>query len=358
MSVRQLIQTFETWRGRGAPMVLATVYDTIGSTYSKAGHRILIDANGDYQGLVSGGCLEGDLAERARGVLDSGKAQAVTYDLRDEADNLWGLGVGCNGLIRVFLQALTAPEDYQPFTSIAGRLLATRPSVVATVVASHTAATPPGATLIWSPAGSERWKLDESTGNRLAQGCRSTLATDRTRYESDGPDLEVLYALLKPVPRLLVLGAGLDAVPLVDMAVDLGWLVTVADHRPAYLEKGGFERAERAVVVDPRALSVELALEDFDAIVVMSHHLDTDRTYLRQLASVDTTRYLGVLGPPARRNRLLEELGESGIELRSKLKGPVGLDIGADSPESIALSLLAELHATLAGATGATLTAG
>jgi xanthine/CO dehydrogenase XdhC/CoxF family maturation factor len=165
----------------------------------------------------------------------------------------------------------------------------------------------------------------------------------------------VLYASLKPVPRLLLLGAGLDAIPLLNMAADLGWRVTVADHRPAYLERGGLERAEQAIHVTPRALGESVSLAEFDAIIVMSHHLVTDRTYLAQLADV-SVRYVGVLGPPARKERLLAGLGEAGSTLRARLRGPVGLDIGADSPESIALSILAELHATLSGATGRSLT--
>jgi xanthine/CO dehydrogenase XdhC/CoxF family maturation factor len=156
--------------------------------------------------------------------------------------------------------------------------------------------------------------------------------------------------MLKPLPRLLLLGAGLDAIPLVNMAADLGWRVTVVDHRPAYLERGGFERADRVVHVVPRRLAATVSLADFDAIIVMSHHLTTDRTYLDQLADV-ATRYLGVLGPRARKERLLAGLDERAQALRSRLKGPVGLDIGADSPEAIALSVLAELQATLSGAT-------
>jgi hypothetical protein len=121
MGARHLLHSFNAWRAAGEPLVLATVYETAGSTYSKAGHRILLAANGDYRGLVSGGCLEGDLAERARGVVATAQAVAVTYDLRDSADDLWGLGVGCNGLLRVFLQPLLPANDYQPFNAIAER---------------------------------------------------------------------------------------------------------------------------------------------------------------------------------------------------------------------------------------------
>jgi len=348
MSARQILQTFDAWRQLDQPMVLATVYETLGSTYSKAGHRILIAANGDYQGLVSGGCLEGDLAERAREVLGNNEAVAISYDLRDEADDLWGLGVGCNGLIRVFLQPLISERDYQPFNSIAQRLLENRSAVVATIIDSGETDLEPGSTLIWTSSSSEQWGLDSTAANRLIQACREVAKTGDVAYRREEAGVAVLYSPLKPVPRLLVLGAGLDAIPVVNLAVDLGWLVTVADHRPAYIERGGFGRAEQALTIDPNALTSEVELHAFDAVIVMSHHLVTDRTYLGQLAAIDY-RYLGVLGPPARKERLLTELGDVGDALRSKLKGPVGLDIGADSPESIALSIVAELQAKFAG---------
>ena len=136
MGARHLLQSFQDWREAGEPLALATVDETAGSTYTKAGHRILLAANGDYRGLVSGGCLEGDLAERARTVVQSGEAAAVTYDLRDVADESWGLGVGCNGLLRVFLQPLLGTNDYQPFGAIAARLAGTRAAGVATVIES------------------------------------------------------------------------------------------------------------------------------------------------------------------------------------------------------------------------------
>jgi xanthine/CO dehydrogenase XdhC/CoxF family maturation factor len=345
MSVRQIIQTFETWRATGAPLVLATVYETVGSTYSKAGQRIVIAANGDYRGLVSGGCLEGDLAERSRAVLADDKPAAVTYDLRDEVDEVFGLGVGCNGLLRVFLQPLQAARGYQPFVAIAEALAGVERAGVATVVESRDAALPAGATVI--VRGTQLVAFDVAAGAsaRLAEGARRAMTAGAAELAADG-GAKVLLAPLRPIPKLLVLGAGLDAVPLVAMAAELGWFVTVADHRPAYVARDGFERAVRTLLVDPEALDRSLRLEEFDAIVVMSHHLATDRKYLAQLNGVET-RYLGVLGPRARRERLLAELGARAAGLHTRLRGPVGLDLGADSPESIALSILAELHTTL-----------
>jgi xanthine dehydrogenase accessory factor len=345
MGARQLLQSFQVWRAAGAELVLATVYETAGSTYSKAGHRILLAANGDYRGLVSGGCLEGDLAERARSVLAAERAAAVTYDLRDSADELWGLGVGCNGLLRVFLQPLLPRNDYQPFAALAERLAGTRAGGVATVIESARPELAVGATAVVDESGERVFGADAGAARLLAAAGRAAMHSGTARFfEEHG--CRILSAPLRPIPRLLVLGGGLDAIPLVGMANELGWFVTVADHRPGYLARGGFERAERAVLVEPGRLAATLPLDDYDAIVVMSHHLATDRKYLAELASIDT-RYLGVLGPRARRDRLLTELADLGVPLRERLKGPVGLDIGANSPESIALSILAELQSTL-----------
>ena len=345
MGARYLLQSFHAWRAAGEPLVLATVYETAGSTYSKAGHRILLAANGDYRGLVSGGCLEGDLAERARGVVATAQAIAVTYDLRDSADDLWGLGVGCNGLLRVFLQPLLPANGYQPFGAIAERLTGTRKAALATVIESDRPELAVGATAVVDELGAQAFGAGGEGAALLCAAGRTTMQSAVARLTAES-GCRILCVPLQPIPRLLVLGGGLDAIPLVGMANELGWLVTVADHRPGHLARGGFERAMAVVLVEPGKLAASLPLRDFDAIVVMSHHLATDRKYLAELAAVDT-RYLGVLGPRARRDRLLAELTEAAPQLGERLKGPVGLDIGADSPESIALSILAELQATL-----------
>jgi xanthine/CO dehydrogenase XdhC/CoxF family maturation factor len=341
------LQSFDGWRAKGEPLVLATVFETLGSTYSKAGHRILLAANGDYRGLVSGGCLEGDLAERARNVVASDRATAVTYDLRDAADELWGLGVGCNGLLRVFLQPLLAERSYQPFRAIAECLIGTEPAAVATVIESSDASLPAGATAVVRATTHEGFGFAGAVPAALIAGANGVLEGGARFVTESG--VSILYAPLRPIPKLLVLGAGLDAVPLVGMALELGWLVTVADHRPAYLARSGFERADRTVLVEPDELASSLPLSEFDAVVVMTHHLPTDRKYLAQLAELAEldNRYVGVLGPRARRERLVADLGAAAEPLRARLKGPVGLDIGADSPESIALSILAELQSTL-----------
>jgi xanthine/CO dehydrogenase XdhC/CoxF family maturation factor len=346
VSARRIVETFETWRRSGEPLVLATVFETHGSTYSKAGHAILISASGDYQGLVSGGCLEGDLADRARKAIAARHAVPVIYDLRDEADELWGLGIGCNGLIKIFLQPLYAPEDYEPFATVAQWMTAHATAAIATVIESPHADLAAGATLVRHGGRSTTRNVPQAWTGRLAARCDEALKTGRAGFEAAG-GLGVLCAPIKRIPRLLVLGAGLDAIPLVRLAADIGWIVTVADHRPAYTQRPGFETATAVHTLAAAEVSQALKLDEFDAIIVMSHHLATDQTYLSQLGAVPA-RYIGVLGPPGRKQRLLDSLPDGGAALRVKLKGPVGLDIRADSPESIALSIVAELQATFA----------
>ena len=327
--------------------MLVTVYATQGSTYSKAGARMLITAGGESHGLISGGCLESDLALRAQAVRSSGAAAVVSYDLRDEADELFGLAVGCKGVIDVLLQPVSEAGAYEPLASIAAMLMGDEAGGLAVVVGSTEPGLATGATLVTAGDSVGVFGVPESWRARLRAGAQEAARRRGAKLVTEPDGLKLLYAPLLPIPRVLILGAGLDAVPLVNVLAELGWRVTIADHRPAYLERPGFARAERKQVVRPAALGEELSLKNFDAIVVMSHHLPTDRTYLSQLAEVEVP-YLGLLGPPARKHRLLEELGAAAGLLPQSLRGPVGLDISADSAESIALSIAAEIQQVLA----------
>ena len=352
MSTKSIIERFDEWRQSSEPLVLVTVYATEGSTYSKPGHRTLIAANGDYHGLVSGGCLEGDLAEHARRVLETGAAASITYDLRDEADEIWGMGIGCNGVIEVMLQKLDPDSGYEPFHTIAERHMQAGPTVCATVIDGGNSPVPTGATLIDWSTDFRAWHVPERHVEHIRRHCAQRMSAADTELVEQvlGDDhLKILYAPVKTVPRMLILGAGPDAVPLVNMAVEIGWRVTIADHRSAYLDEPAFEHAGEIVAVDPKTMASTIELDAFAAVVVMSHHLDTDRHYLRQLANGDIP-YVGVLGPRDRRDRLVAELGDGNADFGKRLKGPVGLGIGADSPESIALSILAEIHQALSPA--------
>ena len=344
MNVTGLVRFFEQRRERGEALALVTIYETSGSTYSKAGTHMLIDGDGDFHGMLSGGCLEGDLALRAAAVIDSGEPQTVTYDLAQD-DELWGLGVGCDGVLHVLLQALMPANGYQPFEAIAAAMQGDRPLRFAIVIESAHPEIRPGAAALGAENGARGLGLaDEAAGQLLRDRRRPALES----VLLDDNELRVLAGTIQPPPRLLVLGAGPDAEPVVQFAVELGWRCTVVDHRDAYVASGDFGGAENVLCLPAGALAENLELAGYDAAVVMSHHLASDRAYLEQLAATDL-RYVGLLGPAARRDRLLSELGESARTLTGRLRGPAGIDIGGRGPAAIALSIVAEIQGVLQG---------
>jgi xanthine/CO dehydrogenase XdhC/CoxF family maturation factor len=349
MTVTGLLSAFSAWSAEGRPLVLASVYETEGSTYSKTGAQMLITGDGQFHGMLSGGCLEGDLAERARAVVETGESQAVTYDLGQNDEELWGLGVGCDGLMRIFLQPLAAETGYEPFATMARALAGDTDQVAATVVISESDRLPAGAAMVTVEGDLAFSDIDHDfvaplsalVGKTLLQGESMTQP-----FDTEAGVARVLFAVLRPPPTILVLGAGLDAGPVVRFATELGWRVTVQDHRPAYVEAADFGRADAVHCVPVDQLSATVDLDDYDAAIVMSHHLTSDRGYLSQLAR-SRMAYIGLLGPVDRRRRLMDELGDVAQKLEGRVHGPAGLDIGGRGPASIALSIVAEMHRQL-----------
>jgi xanthine dehydrogenase accessory factor len=320
-----LAEFFASYAGRGEPLVLATVTHTLGSTYRKAGAQMLIGADGRAAGLLSGGCLEADLLERARAVLESGRSTIVSYDTRSSDDLLWGIGLGCEGAMTILMMRLDRGNEYQPFAFIDRCRREHVSGSFSLVTASRNPAYPVGF-------------AQTSTGQRQA----GTIETD---------DATFLVVPVELPPRLLVLGAGPDAMPLVEIAGLMNWHVTVLDHRSAYAVAERFPRASRVALNPAGELGKELQSVRYDAAVVMSHHLLSDQAYLAALADHDVP-YVGLLGPAPRRARLMQEIGDKAAAFGERLRGPVGLDIGAKTPETIALAIVSEIQAVLAGRPG------
>lgn len=322
-----------------SPRILATVVTTAGSTYRKPGARMLIMADGSYLGLLTGGCLEADLMLHAQEVLESGVPRAVEYDMRGPDDVLFGIGAGCEGAMRVLLEPAGAGSSAANALAAAGR--ATQAGQPTSLVSVHeSTAVPLGTTLAGASLSST---LVNAAAQSLADGASRALD-----WEDGGRRSRAFVQFLAPPPHLLICGAGPDAQSVVSAACALGWRVSVVDHRPAYAQAANFRGAE-VKLCDPALLSSAVVLEHCHAAVVMSHHLQSDAAYLRELAKAGAPAYVGLLGPEVRRGRLTQELGALAEQLALRLHGPVGIDIGAVTPEGIALAIVSQVHAWLAG---------
>jgi xanthine/CO dehydrogenase XdhC/CoxF family maturation factor len=318
---------------------------------------MLIAGNGDSSGLLSGGCLEGDLREHALSVIETGEPRIVSYDLFGPEDLLWGLGIGCEGAMKILLLRVGPDRDWQPLAHLARSLTSHTPTSIGVLLESAWPELPLGAVALpgepalrtfpdtLSPAA--RAVLAGSTVQTALEDARRN---GRVALAENGSPTWKLFALpLSLPPKLLLLGAGPDAAPIVDFASRVNWKVTLVDHRPAYADPSHFPTAERVIHARPEELGNVVNLEHFAAAVVMSHHLPSDLSYLRALAAA-TVRYVGLLGPAPRREKLLHDLGDNVNDLRARLRAPVGLALGGRGPESVALSIVAEIHAFLHGA--------
>lgn len=296
--------------------VLATLVTVEGSSYRRPGARLLVLEDGTRIGSISGGCLEEDVMARARRVLVSGVAETVDYDTTSENDLIWGVGLGCHGIVRVLLERL-APRP--AWAGVLATNFARRQPTPFHVV--HDAANP------------------GELGTRLAGESASAPA---------GTFVEVIA----PPTALFVFGAGDDAQPLVRLGKELGWHVTVADTRPQFGTPERYPSADR-LIVGPAAELVAQANPDQGALaVVMTHHYVHDVPILRHLLP-RPLRYLGLLGPRKRAEKILGDLATEGVvvtpEARARLHAPVGLDLGADAPEQVALAMVAEMLSVLGG---------
>jgi xanthine/CO dehydrogenase XdhC/CoxF family maturation factor len=337
---------YERERSAGRSLVLGIVLETAGSTYRKPGALMLIASDGDYAGLLSGGCLEGDLREHAAAVRESGVPKVVSYDLRGPDDLLWGLGVGCEGAMNILLIRVAEANGWQPIAHFLDSLHSHRATAVGIVVEPGTSGRTAG-DIILARSPSSVPPLDQVEMALLEQATRqkaSWLDVDEAGAKIFG----LAHAL---PPRVLICGAGPDTLPIVEFASRLGWKVTLVDHRPAYAKPSRFPAAEKVIHARPEELGKSLDTRGFDAAVVMSHHLASDLTYLTGLAKSEIP-YVGLLGPAIRREKLLTDMGSDADLLRPRLRAPVGLALGGRAPESIALAIVAEIHAFLHGSEG------
>lgn len=339
---------------------LATVVQVEGSSYRRPGARMLITENGELTGAISGGCLEGDALRKARQVMFRRQSMLVTYDTMDEDDAKLGVGLGCNGIIHILIEPLDPAQPAHPVQLIKDFLRNRQTAVLVTLFSlNNKRGEQPGTMLLLTEQG--------MLGNALPAGvaqeavmtdAREALRTHIPLNKQYSGELTGFIEVLQPPVSLIIFGAGNDAVPLTEMAALVGWNTTIVDGRPAYAAVQRFPRAGRVLVAKPEQALSQLSLYERSAIVLMTHNYNYDLAMLRQLLPLQLP-YVGSLGPRKKLERMLDELQAAGMQIPEhqlqNIYGPTGLDIGAESADEIALSIMAEIKAVFAGRTGAPL---
>jgi len=322
--------------GAGERAALCTVVAIEGSAYRRPGAKLLVGPTIPLSGGLSGGCLEADARELALQALETGRAHIRRYETGE--DTIWGLGLGCEGTVEVFIQPVN-PELTAVWNRVAELLEGDDPFVLATV----TAGSGTGKSLVIHGGRVTGATGIEQLGEHLVRLAHERLADRRSRL-ADTDGCTVFFEVLLPPPRLVIVGAGNDAIPLARAAAAVGFRLTVVDHRPAYLAAERFPDGSRCVQAAPEDDTGPLALDQNCYAVVMNHALERDRAWIRVLLE-SPVAYIGALGPRARVDRILEEVGGDAPD---RVFGPVGLDLGANGPEQIAVSILSEILAVRA----------
>ncbi len=330
-------------RPAATPAALATLARVQGSSYRRPGARLLLAADGTRTGSISGGCLEDDVLLRARAVAAVGAAQSVTYDTTAENDLVWGVGLGCHGVADLVIERLSEASAGW-VECVRGAFVRRADAALAIVFqAESPAALGTRAALT---ADGFFW------GDRALRAGLQEAVARRASHHAEASGVMVLFEYVaRPIP-LLIFGAGDDARPLCRVAAELGLAVSVLDPRPAYATKERFPEAEEVLVAVPGKLPAGVQPDGRTAVVVMTHHYVHDVPLLRALLPTPLA-YLGLLGPRLRAEKILADLAAEGMAItpgmRARMRAPVGLDLGAETPEAVALAILAEIQAVLTG---------
>lgn len=348
-----ILTAVDAFAARGERLALATIVSVRGSTYRREGARLLLTASQQMVGNISGGCLESDVMVVADDVIASGKPRFVTYDLTADDDAVWGLGLGCNGAVDLFVEPLDAASRQLRIL----REAIDAEQTVALVKLLDGARV--GGWMAVRPGGKTEESLgDPALDDRAARAAGAALTEGASRIltlpSRDG-DVRVFVEAIRPPVRLIVCGAGHDAIPVVQFASSLGWRVLVVDQRERFLTAERFPGARQFVRAEPADAARSVPLDDLTYVVVMTHNYLHDRDLLRGFLATPV-RYIGMLGPRIRTERILDELRRDGVMItdadRARIFGPLGLDVGGEGPEAIALAVLGEIQAVESGRQG------
>jgi len=359
--IQQIVQKIRSLDAN-VSAILATVVDVRGSSYRLPGAKMLILEKGETFGTVSGGCLEADVLERAKKVLQTGRPSLFTYDTTNDENSVFSLNMGCRGVIRILLEPINNESVLMKTLQTANERR-TKQVVGTLISADSNFDIQIGGRLFYSDV--EQFKIENLPDflidtTELKNDCQhffhetNQISHNKT-YQTEQGTFEFFLGKINPPTSLLIFGAGVDAIPVSEIGKQLGWKVSVIDHRPAFLNAERFPAADDLILNHTEKLPLNIAFDNQAAAVIMTHNYERDRDVLANLLESNVF-YIGALGPKRRAENLLNELTENGKNFSdaqlAKLFAPVGLDIGADTPEAIALSIAAEIQSVQANRAG------
>lgn len=353
--IRDIIKSFHEAQKLGKQTALATVVHVEGSSYRRPGARMLIEDDGQLTGAISGGCLEGDALRKALFVMTEKRTKLVTYDTMDDDDAKFGVGLGCNGIIQVLIEPIDETTPNNPIKFLKAVNEKRQQSVLVTLFSLQDKKESQYGTCLLVKEDKTIIDTTPVLKDVLINDAEEVMINQVSsfkNYISNDHDLTAFIEVIKPPVSVIIIGAGNDVIPLVDMADILGWETTVMDGRANYAKKERFASACQVLVSKPEQVLDQVEIDERTIFLLMTHNYNYDKAMLKQLLQKNIT-YIGMLGPKKKRERILNEFKEEGLvfteQQLSVLHSPVGLDIGAETSEEIAVSILAEIKALFAG---------
>ncbi|MBW4594512.1 MAG: XdhC family protein [Brasilonema angustatum HA4187-MV1] len=353
--LQAILTAFESSQKSGDISFLATVVKTQGSTYRRPGAKMLMTGTGEIVGTISAGCLENDVFEHTRQRMADGKPIVVTYDNTASEDILWGFGLGCNGVVQVLIERLENESTPNAIAFIQECLNNKHLGIIATVFALEGAVDLKlGSRLLLYPNGKMITDIEDANFQKcLIADAQAALVNQKSsvnNYLLPFGSAEVFIEVIQPPTPLVIFGAGHDAVPLAQFAQALGWQVTIVDCRANEATRARFPMACEVILSRREILEKQVFIDTDTVAVVMTHNYLDDLEILKTLLP-SSARYIGVLGPKHRTEKLLQDLHAQGIvcttEQLERLHSPVGIDVGAETPAEIAIAIIAEIQAVL-----------
>lgn len=359
--LQEIIKKYDVASQKNIKSALVTVVHLDGSSYRRPGARMLVNDDGKITGAISGGCLEGDALKKALFAISEQKNTLFTYDTSKEDDSEMGIHLGCEGLIQVLFESIDSEKEENPIQLLSKALAVRQKAVLVTLFdLNNNQNVQHGTCLLLEENGTLSGKIPlQQFEDAVLKDITDVMQNGESvfkQYKSGDVSVTAFFEFLHPPVSLVVLGAGNDAIPLMKFADVLGWDFRIVDRRDTHANKERYPTASQILVANPDVALEHLAYDNRTFFVLVTHSYKCDYYMLKSLCAA-AVPYIGILGPKKKLHRMLEEIQHNeGIHLNpdkvATIYGPTGLDIGAETPEEIALSIIAEIQAVLTGKMG------